>query len=672
MSDAAGLRAAAAAWLEADPDPRTRAELVDLLAAAETGPAAGKDPAAETDPAAEKELRRRFDGRLRFGTAGLRAPLGAGPARMNRVVVRCATAAVMATLPPGARVVVAHDARRNSDVFAADAAALVAAAGGEALLLGEAPTPVAAHAVVDRGAHAGIVITASHNPPGDNGYKLYGADGVQIVPPVDAEVEAHMAAAPLPPRQPPPPSGAGVVRRVGSEATERYLAAITRRLQQMPPGAPSASSRRPGPPLRRSGPPLRHSGEEPVPDPIRGRNPLSGDPTCVDEPSAAAGAPPRVVYTPLHGVGAPVLLALFDRLGLPAPLVVASQAAPDGDFPTVAFPNPEEPGALDAAYALATEQGADLVIANDPDADRLAVAEPAATADQGSDHPAWRRLTGDELGVLLADCLLRRRAATGDAEPVLLAASVVSSQMLRAMAADAGAAYAETLTGFKWIARAAQGRAERLLFGYEEALGYAACDEVRDKDGISAAALAVQLATALRAEGSSLAERLDDLARHHGVYATGQLTVRFPAAEAAAGPAAATDRLRADLPAEIAGEPVTSVTDYLAAPARGPAAESGVAGDWIPASAGMTERRAGMTESGPPHATQPLPATDMLVFGLGGDDRVIVRPSGTEPKLKVYVETTEDVRGGDLGAARRRAQDRLGRISEAMRTLVAG
>ena len=301
------------------------------------------------------------------------------------------------------------------------------------------------------------------------------------------------------------------------------------------------------------------------------------------------------MYTPLHGVGAPVLLALFDRLGLPAPMVVPSQAAPDGDFPTVAFPNPEEPGALDAAYALATEQGADLVIANDPDADRLAVAELAATADQGSDHPAWRRLTGDELGVLLADCLLRRRAATGDAEPVLLAASVVSSQMLRAMAADAGAAYAATLTGFKWIARAAQGRAERLLFGYEEALGYAVCDEVRDKDGISAAALAVQLATALRAEGSSLAERLDDLYRHHGVYATGQLTVRFPAAEAAAGPAAATDRLRADPPAEIAAQPVVSVTDYLVAPARGPAAESGVAGEWIPASAGMTKRRAGMT-----------------------------------------------------------------------------
>ena len=639
MSGDPAVRAAAEAWLAADPDPHTRAELETLLASA------------GTDAGAAEELRRRFDGRLRFGTAGLRAPLGTGPARMNRVVVRSATAAVMATLPAGARVVIGHDARRNSDVFAADAAAVVASAGGEALFLGQVPTPVAAHAVVDRKADAGIVITASHNPPGDNGYKLYDAGGVQIVPPTDAAVEAHMAAAPLPPRQLPPPSGAGVVRGAGSEATERYLATITRRLQQPPPeqrtGAPQASEASPANPDRHSG---------------GGRNPLPGDPTGVDGLSPAAADPLRVVYTPLHGVGAPVLLALFDRLALPAPMVVASQAAPDGDFPTVAFPNPEEPGALDAAYALAGEQGADLVIANDPDADRLAVAVPAAASDDGSGDPAWRRLTGDELGVLLADCLLRRRAATGNDEPVLMAASVVSSQMLQAMAADAGVSYAETLTGFKWIARAAQGRSERLLFGYEEALGYAVCDAVRDKDGISAAALLVQLVAELRVGGSSLRERLDDLARRYGVYATGQLTVRFPSADAAAaGPAAATGRLRQHLPSDLAGRPVTSVTDYLATPARGPAARSAVAGEWIPASAGMTV-------GGTSHATQP--ATDMLVFGLGGGDRVIVRPSGTEPKLKIYIETTEDVRGGDLGAARRRAHDRLGRISAAVRPLV--
>ena len=569
MSGDPAVRAAAEAWLAADPDPHTRAELETLLASA------------GTDAGAAEELRRRFDGRLRFGTAGLRAPLGTGPARMNRVVVRSATAAVMATLPAGARVVIGHDARRNSDVFAADAAAVVASAGGEALFLGQVPTPVAAHAVVDRKADAGIVITASHNPPGDNGYKLYDAGGVQIVPPTDAAVEAHMSAASLPPRHVPAPSGGGTIHHVDSDATERYLAEMARRLWQRP------------------------SGNEPL----------------------------RVVYTPLHGVGATVLLALFERLGLPRPLLVASQAVPDGDFPTVAFPNPEEPGALDAAFALAAEQGADLVIANDPDADRLAVAVPAAISDDGSGDPVWRRLTGDELGVLLADCLLRRRAATGNDEPVLVAASVVSSRMLQAMAADAGVAYAETLTGFKWIARAADGRPERLLFGYEEALGYAVCDAVRDKDGISAAALAVLLAGELHAEGSSLIGRLDELHCRHGVHATGQVTVRFPPTEAAAGPSAATGRLRAHPPGEIAGLAVLSVTDY--------------------------QDRSGM-----------LPATDMLAFELAGGDRVIARPSGTEPKLKAYIETVEAVHAGDLGAARRRAHDRLGRISAAVRPLV--
>ena len=561
------VRAAAEAWLASDPDPGTSAELETLLASA-----AGDAEAAE-------ELRRRFEERLRFGTAGLRAPLGAGPARMNRVIVRQATAAVMATLPGGARLVIGHDARRNSDVFAADAAAVVAAAGGEALLVGQVPTPVAAHAVVDRAADAGIVITASHNPPGDNGYKLYDAGGVQIVPPTDAEVEAHMAAAGLPPRELPPPAAGGAIRNIGPQAVDRYVEELAARLR--------------GP---------RPAGESP------------------------AAVPLAVVYTPLHGVGARVLGELFERLGMQAPAVVASQAAPDGDFPTVTFPNPEEPGALDEAFDLAGRRGADLVIANDPDADRLAVAVPTAGG--------WRRLTGDELGALLADCLLRRNAVAGAGEPVAVARTVVSSQLLRALAAEAGAACVETLTGFKWIARAADGRPERLLFGYEEALGYAVSDAVRDKDGISAAALAVQLATELRAAGSSLLERLDELHRRHGVHATGQVTLRFPPAEAAAGPAAATGRLRADPPVEIAGHPVTAVTDY-----------SEVGG--------------------------PLPPTEMLAFGLGGADRVIVRPSGTEPKLKVYIETVEQLVAGDLEAASQRARARLGQIAEAMQPLVA-
>ena len=561
------VRAAAEAWLASDPDPGTSAELETLLASA-----AGDAEAAE-------ELRRRFEERLRFGTAGLRAPLGAGPARMNRVIVRQATAAVMATLPGGARLVIGHDARRNSDVFAADAAAVVAAAGGEALLVGRVPTPVAAHAVVDRAADGGIVITASHNPPGDNGYKLYDAGGVQIVPPTDAEVEGHMAAAGLLPRELPPPAAGGAIRNIGPQAVDRYVEELAARL--------------------------------------RGPRPAGGSPAAV---------PLAVVYTPLHGVGAGVLGELFERLGMPAPAVVASQAAPDGDFPTVTFPNPEEPGALDEAFDLAGRRGADLVIANDPDADRLAVAVPTAGG--------WRRLSGDELGALLADCLLRRNAVAGAGEPVAVARTVVSSQLLRALAAEAGAACVETLTGFKWIARAADGRPERLLFGYEEALGYAVSDAVRDKDGISAAALAVQLATELRAAGSSLLERLDELHRRHGVHATGQVTLRFPPAEAAAGPAAATGRLRADPPVEIAGHPVTAVTDY-----------SEVGG--------------------------PLPPTEMLAFGLGGADRVIVRPSGTEPKLKVYIETVEQLVAGDLEAASQRARARLGQIAEAMQPLVA-
>ncbi len=558
------LRATAEAWLAADPDPQSRAELTGLLAEA------------DDDPATAGELQRRFATRLRFGTAGLRAPMGVGPALMNRVMIRSATEAVMATLPPAARVVIGYDARRNSDVFAADAAACVAAAGGQALVLGQVPTPVAAHAVVTSGADAGIVVTASHNPPEDNGYKLYDASGAQIVPPGDAAVEAHMATAPLPPRKIPPPTSGGSVCRVGSEAIGSYLADITRHLAQV------AATPQPGEPL-------------------------------------------KVVYTPLHGVGAVVLEALFERLDLPAPAVVTSQAQPDGDFPTVSFPNPEEPGALEAAYHLASQIGADLVIANDPDADRLAVAVPAGDS--------WRRLTGDELGALLADCLLRRRILAVPDEPVLLAASLVSSQLLGAMAAEADVAYSETLTGFKWIARAADGRPERLLFGYEEALGYAVCDAVRDKDGISAAALAVQLAGELREAGSSLLERLDDLYRTHGVHKTGQVTVRFPSVEAVAGPAAATNRLRGNPPTRIAGQRVTALADY-----------SQLGG--------------------------PLPPTDMLVFGLSAGDRVIVRPSGTEPKLKVYIETIQEVTGGNLQRAKARAQKRLRLLAKELSAIV--
>ena len=373
---ASELRAEAQAWLTADPDPSTRDQLADLLSRA------------AADPLAAAELRSLFSGRLRFGTAGLRAPLGPGPLRMNLLVVRQATAAVMATLPPGAAVVVAHDARHRSADFAAEACRVISDCGGSALSLGQLPTPVAAHAVSDCSASAGIVITASHNPRGDNGFKLYAADGAQIIPPADAEVEARMA-------QLLPSAGGegnakvaeriyqaeldpevakrlgegnstvpGRIHRLGAEALERYVTDIARR-------------------LARYGAADQRNGEEAH----------SRSTACPPGASSRPEQPLRVVYTPLHGVGAPVLLRLFERLGLPEPLLVPSQAEADPEFPTVAFPNPEEPGALDAAIHFAEALHADVVLANDPDADRLAVVLPAG--DGFASAPGQRRPSVD-------------------------------------------------------------------------------------------------------------------------------------------------------------------------------------------------------------------------------------------------------------------------------------
>ncbi len=524
----------------------------------------------------------------------------------------------MATLPPGARVLVGHDARRNSAVFAADVADMVVSSGGVALTIGQSPTPVASHAVVELSADAGVVITASHNPPGDNGYKLYSSDGAQIIPPADAAVEGRMAVMPTAM----PTAGSqvgenglmsgglgesglmGSVECVGDAAVESYVDSVCRSLTGDNVG-------------------VRHN------------------------------CPLRVVYTPLHGVGAPVLLRLFERLGLPEPLLVPSQAEPDPLFPTVAFPNPEEPGTLEAALSFAEEVDADLVLANDPDADRLAVAVPLEVADDQPDVRRWRALTGDELGVLLADCLLRRlsnrlppfddgtpsatdQATTADSFGWLLAASVVSSRMLASVARAAGVAYAETLTGFKWIARAADGRPARLLFGYEEALGYAVCDAVRDKDGLSAAALFVQLFLSLRTQGLSPLDRLDCLALLHGVHATGQVSVRFDAEPTAA--VAATAWLREIPPSSIAGQDVNSLVDY--------------------------------SVGGKGGSGSLMPPSNMLAFHLRNGDRVIVRPSGTEPKLKVYIEAVEHVGADGLPQARLIAGRRLGLLKEAMRRLV--
>jgi phosphomannomutase len=523
---------AARAWRAVDPDPRTVAELDALLVARDVD-----------------ALRERFGASLRFGTAGLRGALGAGPNRMNRVVVRRAARGLAATLPAGARVVVAHDARHGSAEFAADTAAVVASTGRVAsLLAGPVPTPLLAFAVRHLGADAGVMVTASHNPPQDNGYKVYLADGAQIVPPHDRIIEASIEAAGLPARELPAPAAGGRVEHVDGSIVDAYL-----------------------------------------------------DATLPGVAARADVAALRVVYTPLHGVGLEVARRALARIGC-APRVVASQAAPDPDFPTVAFPNPEEPGALDLALALARETDADLLLANDPDADRLCV----AVRDRDGRHVV---LSGDDLGVLLGDH--RLRTTTGSDR--LVVTTVVSSGMLAEIAAAAGVHFAETLTGFKWVVRPAMTDPSlHFVHGYEEALGYAVNDVVRDKDGISAAVATVAMAADLRAAGSSLLDRLDELAAVHGRYHRATASVRFEGAGASGHMAERMAALRAAPPASLAGRVVREVVDFL-----------------------------------PGHAG--LPPADLLRYVLDGA-RVQLRPSGTEPKLKVYVETLGEADGSAADA----------------------
>ena len=532
----------ALAWAAEDPDDRTRAELEALV------------KAAETDEDAAADLADRFAGRLEFGTAGLRGALGAGPNRMNRVVVIRAAAGLAAYLldqgHAGGTVVVGYDARHNSDVFAEDTAAVMVGAGLQAVLLPRPlPTPVLAYAIRRLGCVAGVMVTASHNPPQDNGYKVYLGDGSQIVPPADEGISAAIdAVGPLD----------GVRRtdgwtRLGEDVVESYLSDVG---------------------------------------------------GLVD-----AGGPRDLttVYTPLHGVGGETVAVVMERAGFPAPHVAAAQAEPDPDFPTVAFPNPEEPGAMDLAMALAAEVGADVVVANDPDADRCAVAVP--------DAHGWRMLRGDEVGALLGDYVLR--AGTQG----VYANSIVSSTLLGKLAAAHGQPHEETLTGFKWI-----GRVEGLAFGYEEALGYCVAPGlVRDKDGVSALLLVVDLAARLKAEGRTLTDRLDDIAREHGLHATDQLSVRVTDLSLIAD---AMERLRSAPPATLGGLAVERVDDLA-------------------------------------EGSADLPPTEGLRFRLAEDARVIVRPSGTEPKIKCYLEVVVPVDAAEedgVDAARISAAGRLDAI----------
>ena len=524
----------ARAWLAEDPDPDTRAELEALIEAG--------DAAAVGD---------RFGARLEFGTAGLRGALGAGPNRMNRAVVIRAAAGLAAyvTARGGTGVVVGFDARHKSDVFARDTAEVMRGAGLRAWVLPRPlPTPVLAFAIRHLGADAGVMVTASHNPPQDNGYKVYLGDGSQIVPPADAEISAAIeAVGPL--ASVPTADG---WETLGEEVLEAYL------------------------------------------DRVAGL--------------VAAGSPRdlRTVYTPLHGVGRDVVLAAFDRAGFAAPYVVSEQGDPDPEFRTVAFPNPEEPGAIDLALAAAQAQDVDIVLANDPDADRCAVAVPEAETPTG-----WRMLRGDEVGALLAQHLIRRDPGLRG----VFAASIVSSSLLGRIAAAHGLGFEETLTGFKWISRV-----QGLRFGYEEALGYCVDPEgVRDKDGVSAAILVAELAAVLKAEGRTLTDLLDDLAREHGLHATDQLSARF---DDVSQIEAAMARLRDEPPTALGGRDVTAVEDLT----------QGVRG---------------------------LPPTDGLCYRLAGGCRVIVRPSGTEPKVKCYLEVVIPVIDGDVDAARRTAAESL-------------
>ncbi|MGY1617776.1 phospho-sugar mutase [Geodermatophilus sp. SYSU D00691] len=531
------LLAVARAWADDDPHAGDRAEIEALIEAENL-----------------EELGRRFAGPLTFGTAGLRGPLRAGPAGMNAAVVTRAAAGLGAHLAEeghtGGGVVVGFDARRRSDEFARITAEVLTAAGFAVQVLPRAlPTPVLSFAVRHLGCVAGVMVTASHNPPDDNGYKVYLGDGRQLVPPADARIEAAIAAV-------------GAARDVprgddwltlSDGIVDDYVAAVVAALE---------------------------------PERVPGRESLV------------------VAYTAMHGVGADTTRAVFAAAGLAAPVSVPEQDRPDPAFPTVAFPNPEEPGASDRLKALAERVGADVAIAEDPDADRCAVV------------CGGRQLTGDETGALLADWLLRRGVRG------TYASSLVSGSLLHALAEAHGVPSAETPTGFKWIMRAGS-EEEPLVFGYEEALGYSVAPSVaRDKDGISAALAVALLAAELKADGRTLLDRLDELAREHGLFATGQLSVRVDDLSLIGQ---AMERLRAAPPATLLGRPV-EFTDLL---------------------------------TGQP----PVDGVRLLGDGV----RVIVRPSGTEPKLKAYLETVVPVHD-DAGiiAARGRGEDELDELRAEM------
>lgn len=590
-----------------DPDPETRSQMQAMIDAGDDAPLAAC-----------------FAGALSFGTAGLRGPMGPGPARFNRATVRRISAGLGAYLRDGsAGVVVAHDARRGSAAFAEEAASVLAGAGLRvAALPGPLPTPVLAFAVRHLRATAGVMITASHNPAGDNGYKVYWTDGAQIVAPVDREIAASIDAV-------------GDLRSVVAKEV-----------------APTAAASVVGAYLDAVVPASLHGEWRDV----------------------------SVAYTPLHGVGRDVLLAAFERGGFAPPAVVAAQGEPDGTFPTVERPNPEEPGTMDLLLAEAERLGVDLALANDPDADRLCVAVPESGAGGGTlGGRRWRVLTGDEIGAVLAEHVLAtagrddppprylRPAGERDLRPAgerdrswLVVTTVVSSGLLRRMAAAAGIRYAETLTGFKWIMRAGRhdevhggvaggaptGDAAdaRFLFGYEEALGYAVTDLVRDKDGISAALAMAEAAARAKAQGRDLGAVLDDLACRFGLHATASRSVALGGGPGDPDVSQIMSRLRSSPPESVAGRLVSAVDDF---------------------DAGVRRRRGGSGEA------LGLPRADVVAWHCDDGTRVVVRPSGTEPKLKVYLQVVVPVDEREaLGSLRAEAAQRLEELASQVMEMI--
>ncbi len=573
------LRSAAQQWADNDPDPATQKEITELLAAPDL---------------AKTDLADRFAGALEFGTAGLRGIIGAGPNRMNRAVVLCTTWGLgqyLLQAVPDAKtrgVVIGFDGRRLSREFAEDTACVLAAMGIRALVFEDyAPTPLTSFGVKFLKAAAGVMVTASHNPPEYNGYKVYWGNSAQIIPPIDVAIAAAIAKA---------PAAKSVPRLTRAEAEKAGL------WQVAPPAVERAYL-----------------------DAVRALEVNEGGDRALP-----------IVYTPMHGVGDRLARIAFAEAGFTNVTSVPEQQEPDGRFPTVAFPNPEEKGAMDLSFALARKLGAALVVANDPDADRLAAAVPLASSPTG-----YVQLTGNQLGVLLGHYLLTEGKKRTGKTAVL--ASIVSSPMLGTIADALGVHYEETLTGFKWIANRAmdlERDGTAFVFGYEEALGYTVGDVVRDKDGISAAVMMGEITSTLLARGKTVLEELELISRKFGLYVSQQVSITKKGASGQEEIRAIMDRLRAQPPKTIGPLAVTAVSDF------------------------STQTRRVLADG--KTAALTLPKSNVITYELAGRSRIIARPSGTEPKIKFYFDVREPVTEGEPFAnAEGRANATLAALSAA-------